>query len=254
MAIENIIFKNPAGSLIDLKNNQSKGIGLPIVTTGNVNSDKSGIVSCSGHISSDVLPKATEKGICWSTSQNPVTGKDNVSCSTDCTGSEDFTCSVTGLQPSTIYYFRAYAANMIGTGYGKDVLYSTSPVKYPVVSSIEIASFTTTTVSFNINISSDGGYPLTAKGICWNRSSAPQIEAGDRKTDNGKGTGNFSSKIEGLTPGGIYCVRAYASNAVKTAYSEEIYIIMPTLPIVITDNDISDITSTGASCPRRCNR
>ena len=47
-----------------------------------------------------------ERGICWSTSQNPTTAD---SKTTDGSGTGTFTSSITGLSPNTTYYVKAYA-------------------------------------------------------------------------------------------------------------------------------------------------
>jgi uncharacterized protein (TIGR02145 family) len=63
------------------------------------------------------------KGVVWSTSPNPtivLTTK-----TTDGTGSNDFTSSLTSLNPATTYYIRAYATNVKGTGYGNQVSFTT---------------------------------------------------------------------------------------------------------------------------------
>ena len=49
----------------------------------------------------------TERGICWSEEQNPTTADSKI---TDAgTGAGAFTTQITGLEPSTTYYVRAYA-------------------------------------------------------------------------------------------------------------------------------------------------
>lgn len=64
----------------------------------------------------------TERGICWSTSPGPVTSDNKLS---DNTGLNQFTCTLTDLDPDTPYYFRAYAVNSDGTGYGQELRFRT---------------------------------------------------------------------------------------------------------------------------------
>ena len=66
------------------------------------------------------------------------------------------------------------------------------------------------------NVTSDGGVEVTVRGICWSTLQTPTIS--DFHTEDGSGTGNFTSEISGLTAGTTYYVRAYATNSTGTAY------------------------------------
>ncbi|MBK5213210.1 MAG: hypothetical protein JJE55_06080 [Flavobacteriaceae bacterium] len=90
----------------------------------------------------------------------------------------------------------------------------------PAVSTSAISDITSTNANSGGNVSLDGGSPVTAKGVCWNTSPNPTKE--NNLTLDGTGVGNFSSNIEGLTPSTTYYLRAYATNAVGTAYGNEI--------------------------------
>jgi hypothetical protein len=63
------------------------------------------------------------RGLCWSTNPQPTIA-DNVS--TDGTGLGVFASILNNLQPNTTYYFRAYATNSAGTGYGNELSFSTT--------------------------------------------------------------------------------------------------------------------------------
>jgi uncharacterized protein (TIGR02145 family) len=69
-------------------------------------------------------------------------------------------------------------------------------------------------------VSTDGGFIITARGVCWDTAQTPMIT--DNKTVDGSDTGSFVSSIRGLFPGTKYYVRAYASNKMGTAYGNEI--------------------------------
>jgi hypothetical protein len=71
------------------------------------------------------------------------------------------------------------------------------------------------------NITSDGGAEVTERGVVWGTSPNPTINL-ETKTQNGGGTGNFSSYVYGLSLGVEYYLRAYATNSVGTAYGDEI--------------------------------
>jgi len=66
------------------------------------------------------------------------------------------------------------------------------------------------------NVTSDAGFSVTQRGVCWSKNASPTIN--DSKTINGQGGGIFESKIESLTPNTTYFIRAYATNSNGTAY------------------------------------
>ena len=78
--------------------------------------------------------------------------------------------------------------------------------------------------SFNIggSLLETGGSAITAYGHCWSLSHNPTVN--DTKSDNGgtQAICEFSSAVTNLAVGTTYYVRAYATNALGTAYSDEV--------------------------------
>jgi len=68
-------------------------------------------------------------------------------------------------------------------------------------------------------VTSDGGAAVTDRGVCW--STAPSPTTADPRTHDGTGTGNFVSRLSGLTKDTTYYVRAYATNSAGTAYGNQ---------------------------------
>ena len=91
----------------------------------------------------------------------------------------------------------------------------------PVLSTSAVSGITQTLATAGGTITSDGGAPVTAHGVCWSTSPNPTIEL-DSKTMDGTGNGNFTSSITELTAGTTYHVRAYATNSAGTGYGEDI--------------------------------
>ena len=89
----------------------------------------------------------------------------------------------------------------------------------PEISTGHVTEITTTTASCPCNVTSDGGAPVTARGLCWNTTQNPTIA--DAKTTDGGGTGTFTGHMTGLTSNTTYYVRAYATNSVGTSYGEQ---------------------------------
>ncbi len=90
----------------------------------------------------------------------------------------------------------------------------------PTLTTTAISDIAATTATGGGNITSDGGSPVTASGVCWSTSANPDV--GDTCTSDGTGTGVFTSSITGLTPGTLYHVRAYATNSAGTAYGNDL--------------------------------
>jgi hypothetical protein len=82
-----------------------------------------------------------------------------------------------------------------------------------------ITSIEATTATTGGNITSDGGFTITQRGVAYSTSTSPTI-AGDY-TSNGVGTGVYTSLLKFLTPGTTYYVRAYAINSQGTVYGNE---------------------------------
>lgn len=86
---------------------------------------------------------------------------------------------------------------------------------------------------------SDGGEPVTERGICTSLSHSPILY--DRKFPAGSGTGTFTATLTGLTPDTIWYARAYATNVKGTAYGSEVsFRTLPDAtidPLTVTDID-----------------
>jgi uncharacterized protein (TIGR02145 family) len=177
-------------------------------------------VQSGGIISSDWGIPVTSRGVCWGTSHDPnITGNKT----NDGTGISSFISNISGLTANTTYYLKAYATNSTGTSYGTEVSFTTKTnpvVSFPTVTTTAISSVTETTAQSGGNISSDGGVPVTARGVCWSTSTNPTIA--NNKTTDGTGTGTFTSSLTGLTANTNYHVRAYAINSAGTAYGNDI--------------------------------
>ncbi len=90
----------------------------------------------------------------------------------------------------------------------------------PSVSTTTVSNVTATSVTTGGDVAQDGGSPVTALGVAYGTSSSPTTSG--TITNDGTGTGVFTSTLTGLTPSTTYYVRAYATNSVGTAYGNEV--------------------------------
>ena len=97
---------------------------LPTITTSNISNVTSSTANCGGNLSSDGNSTTTIKGVCWSTSNNPVFTSTN--STNEGQGTGQFNSTISNLSYSTKYYVRAYAQNEAGTAYGDQKSFTTS--------------------------------------------------------------------------------------------------------------------------------
>jgi uncharacterized protein (TIGR02145 family) len=211
---------------------------IPVVNTEAVSAITQTTATCGGNISTDGASTLIARGVCWSATQNPSI---NDNKTTDGMTVGIFSSNLTGLVGNTTYYLRAYATNNIGTAYGSQVSFKTSPLM-PTVTSFSLASFSATSCYTKLTINSDGGSNVMAKGVCYGINPNPNITAD--KTIDGTGTESFISNISGLLTNTTYYLRAYVTNAVGTVYSNEVS--FKTLePIIDIEGNTYNITSIG---------
>ena len=116
------------------------------------------------------------------------------------------------------------------------------PKLLPVLSTTEATKITEATAQTGGNITSDAGYDIIARGVCWSTSPNPTIK--DSLTLDAAGSGAFISKISRLTANTTYYVRAYATNKKGTAYGLQVTFTTKTL--TLTTNTATTITVNSA--------
>jgi uncharacterized protein (TIGR02145 family) len=97
-------------------------IVLPTISTVPISELTSTNAVSGGNTSNNGGGIITANGVCWSTSQNPTIANNVTS---EGTGTEIFSSTLTGLSNGTVYYLRAYATNSAGTAYGNEICFIT---------------------------------------------------------------------------------------------------------------------------------
>ncbi len=195
---------------------------IPTVKTGDVASVTRTGASVEGEIISQGDSEVTEKGICWSTNDKPLI-TDNIKV--DDSGGNSFTVDLTGLEPGTEYFVRAYATNTFGTGYGSSKSFNTEPAAIPEVIASRVSGIDVIPVSVTGSINSDGASSITDRGFCWDTAVNPDLS--DNVISMGAGEDPFSALIAELDSNTCYYVRAYATNSIGTGYSENKITVTP---------------------------
>ncbi len=189
---------------------------IPVtISTGAVTELAATSAKVSGNITNAGGGTVTSRGICYSTTPNPTV---NSSKTTEGKGAGQFTSTLTNLLAGTTYYARAYGENSRGISYGSEITFTT--LGPPKLTTTAVSNITAITATSGGTIISDGGSPITAKGVVWSTSPSPTIALAT-KTDDGTGVGAFTSTISNLTNNTKYYFRAYATNIVGITYGEE---------------------------------
>lgn len=193
--------------------------GLPTVVTISITNVSATKATGRGEVLADGGYQITARGVCWSTAQQPTIQNNHT---TDSLGLGPFVSSLTGLEPATTYYVRAYATNPAGTAYGPQGTFTTQS-GLPTVVSAAATAISATSVTIGGTVMADGGFAVTARGVCY--STQPNPTLANPHTTDGSGSGTFISNITGLQSNTTYYVRAYATNAVGTEYGEEVAVV-----------------------------
>lgn len=104
---------------------QNEQVTLPTVVTNAVTQITETSAVAGGNVMSDGNARVTERGVVYSTKPNPVITNLSNTIRPCGSGIGEFTYTMSGLQPNTTYYVRAYAKNDVGTAYGEVVIFTT---------------------------------------------------------------------------------------------------------------------------------
>jgi len=217
----------------------------PSITTNSISVITQTSATSGGNITNTGSSTITERGVCWSTNENPTISDTKTS---NGTASGNVSASITSLTTSTTYYVRSYVTytnpTSNGTVYGNQISFTTLSTTDASVTTTSISSIGATSARSGGTILSDGGSTITAKGVVWSTLPSPTILL-STKTNSGTGTSAFTSTIGGLTSGLTYYVRSYVTNGTGTYYGNELTFTTIVLPSV-TLTSVTSIESTKA--------
>jgi uncharacterized protein (TIGR02145 family) len=148
---------------------------------------------------------------------------------------------------NTTYTYRVYSSNQVGksTLYSNEVTVNT--VSGPKLSTTSVSEVSAIGAKSGGNITSDGGSPITARGVVWSTETAPTIALAT-KTSDGTGTGTFQSTVTGLAGNTKYYLRAYATTSSETSYGEDkVFTTLPENTVVGANGKIWMDRNLGAS-------
>jgi uncharacterized protein (TIGR02145 family) len=119
-----------------------------------------------------------------------------------------------------LHTYKLYA--LAGSNKSNEVTATITPVLQATITTKAVTGITATSAISGGTITDDNGGPVTARGVVWSTASNPTLENNEGKTQNGSGTGSFTSELTELNADTEYFVRAYATNSMGTAYGNEV--------------------------------
>jgi len=201
-------------------------------------------VLCAGEVISDGNVTLTDRGLVWSTSQNPTIALSTKISLGNTIGS--FNSIIKSLIRGTTYHFRAYATSALGTAYGGDSIFITAGPPTVKINNISSISYYSATIGSEVTYS--GQLPVLAKGICWSVNANPDLKNASNSL-YGSGMGKYNINITNLNPNTVYHIRAYAINDADTAYSaDSIFKTLKTSPPTVATSSVVNITDISAIC------
>jgi uncharacterized protein (TIGR02145 family) len=105
--------------------NSCKKVEVPTLTTLDVTNITTTKAVSGGNIAYEGSNAIIARGVCWSIENTP-TVEDSIS--TDGFGTGSFISVLSHLNGGTTYYVRAYGTNSVGTAYGQEINFTTSPI------------------------------------------------------------------------------------------------------------------------------
>lgn len=195
---------------------------VPALITASVTNITGTTATGGGTITDEGSGMIVEKGICWNTGKTPTVEDDR---SIVVGSAEIFTGDMSGLDPATTYFVRAYATNESGTGYGEAVSFTTlgqtaSSLTQPAsditptsatLNGVVIANYLSTTVTFEYGTSTNYGQSATA----------------GQSPVTGNSLTGVNAEVTGLTEGTVYHFRLKTVNSLGTTYGNDLTFSTP---------------------------
>ena len=216
----------------------------PVVATEETTDATASSATLKGRVKSEGFCEMLERGFYLGTTENPIEEGTKIVVDTNV---NLFTYVLSDLEPSTTYYFAAFATNTMGTSYGDVLSFTTKEAaSLAELQTKEITNLLATSLTVVCEVVNDGNEDVIERGVCYNTTGEPTVE-NTKLVDANVGIGEYAINVDGLESKATYHFRAYAITKKGNAYGNELVQEMPEgkLPTVKVDS-IYDITKKAA--------
>ena len=171
----------------------------PSVTTGAASLITQTSATAAGTITANGCTAVTAYGIEYSTTNGFPNGTGTQVVSTNLTGG-NFTSALSGLTSNTTYYYKAYATNAGGTGYGAQQSFATLP---PILTATALTPFGTACINTTAGPNS---FTITGIGLTNANITVGPLAGFTFSTTSG---GTYTASLSLTQPGGAYSQQVF---------------------------------------------
>lgn len=211
------------GATRTFKTTQIQGSEKELIETSGASLITESSVTCSGKIQSQPKDKLIEKGICWHTSSNPTISHNK---KTSNSSTNLFAVSISGLKPSTTYYYRAYITTQTGTQYGNQLSFTTKSSNetaekgIPSVNLSFPTNITSNSALFNVSVSGSNIPAQSLRGVCYSLSPNPTFQ--NNKVLGSSNSTTFQLSLTQLSENQMYYACAFIEYQGNYMYSNPV--------------------------------
>lgn len=198
---------------------QKEVMQLPQIETLPVSDITENDFLCAGNINSEDESQIIECGFCYDINPFPTVLNSKVVVEQK---SGRFEFRISYKLPGTKYYIRSFAATKFGLVYGNQIGILTKPT-FAVCVTSDVFGVTPWSAIASGYLSGNGGDIVSEVGFCISESSNPTVN--DIKYIYSKtNSKEFKIRLNNLTPGRRYYLRAFAKNSKGYGYGNEVTI------------------------------
>jgi hypothetical protein len=188
----NIVVAGAAAPSINVAASASGNNNTPTMTTGAASTVTTTSATLAGTINANGCTAVSSYGIEYSLVNGFVTGTIAPSTNLNAGG---FTVNLIALTPSTIYYYKAYAINAGGTGYGTQQSFTTAS---PILTATPLTAFTASCLNI---VSGPNSFTIASTGLSNANVNVGPLAGFSFSTT---ASGTYSSSLSLTQPGGAY--------------------------------------------------